>query len=220
MATSFRFDFQLLWSNDTMCFASKKNWMENRIAWKMYRVYRTFNIYTGIWYRVWNGPLAIHQLTFSSIEYNRGRNHLKEDVLDLNLTLILEIMHWSVNKLKRCLINLHLSLNDLLRRSVDLMRSAHTNHLYLATNHWNRVTYILKKGVFISEESNQLLLDVVTWTAIIWMTDRLPANGYIVHKSVPCAKMRAFIVYHIKISNKLTPSINYFYDVLFWLSKQ
>ena len=42
----------------------------------------------------------------------------------------------------------------------------------------------------ISEESKQLLLDVVTWTAIIWMTDRLPAIGYIVHKSVPCAKMR------------------------------
>jgi hypothetical protein len=25
---------------------------------------------------------------------------------------------------------------------------------------------------------------------------------------------------HIKISNKLIPSINYFYDVLFWLCKQ
>ena len=34
-------------------------------------------------------------------------------------------MHFSVNELKRCLITLHLSLNDLLRRSVDLMRSAY-----------------------------------------------------------------------------------------------
>ena len=34
-------------------------------------------------------------------------------------------MHLSVNELKRCLIILHLSLNDLLRRSVDLMRSAY-----------------------------------------------------------------------------------------------
>ena len=41
------------------------------------------------------------------------------------LTIILEIMHFSVNELKRCLITLHLSLNDLLRRSVDLMRSAY-----------------------------------------------------------------------------------------------
>jgi hypothetical protein len=41
-----------------------------------------------------------------------------------------------------------------------------------------------KQNKHISEESNQLLLDVVTWTAIIWMTDRLPAVGYIFHKSV------------------------------------
>ena len=34
-------------------------------------------------------------------------------------------MHFFVNELKRCLITLHLSLNDLLRRSVDLMRSAY-----------------------------------------------------------------------------------------------
>ena len=34
-------------------------------------------------------------------------------------------MHFSVNELKRCLITLHLSLNDLLRRSIDLMRSAY-----------------------------------------------------------------------------------------------
>ena len=34
-------------------------------------------------------------------------------------------MHFSVNELKRCLITLHLSLNDFLRRSVDLMRSAY-----------------------------------------------------------------------------------------------
>jgi ABC-type uncharacterized transport system substrate-binding protein len=37
-------------------------------------------------------------------------------------------MHFSVNESKRYLITLHLSLNDLLRRSVDLMRSAYTNH--------------------------------------------------------------------------------------------
>ena len=47
-----------------------------------------------------------------------------------------------------------------------------------------------KQNNHIFEESNQLLHDVVTWTAIIWLTDRLPAIGYIVHKSVPCAKMR------------------------------
>jgi hypothetical protein len=51
-------------------------------------------------------------------------------------------------------------------------------------------TSFSKQNNHISEESNQLLLDVVTWTAIILMTDRLPAIGYIVHKSVPCAKMR------------------------------
>jgi hypothetical protein len=34
-------------------------------------------------------------------------------------------MDFSVNELKRCLITLHLSLNDLSRRSVDLMRSAY-----------------------------------------------------------------------------------------------
>jgi hypothetical protein len=37
-------------------------------------------------------------------------------------------MNFSVNELMRYLITLHLSLNDLLRRSVDLMRSAYTNH--------------------------------------------------------------------------------------------
>ena len=42
-------------------------------------------------------------------------------------------MHFSVNKLKRCLITLHLSLNDFLRRSVDLMRSAYTNHYQTRT---------------------------------------------------------------------------------------
>ena len=51
-------------------------------------------------------------------------------------------------------------------------------------------TSFSKQNNHTSEESNQLLLDVVTWTAIIWMTDRLPAVGYIFHKSVPCAKMR------------------------------
>jgi hypothetical protein len=39
-------------------------------------------------------------------------------------------MHFSLNELKRCLITLHLSLNDLLRRSVDLMRSAYTQELF------------------------------------------------------------------------------------------
>ena len=47
-------------------------------------------------------------------------------------------MHWFVNELKRCLINLHLSLNDLLRRSVDLMRSAYTNHYQTKTIRRNR----------------------------------------------------------------------------------
>jgi hypothetical protein len=51
-------------------------------------------------------------------------------------------------------------------------------------------TSFSKQNNHISEESNQLLLDVVTWTAIILMTDRLPAIGYIVHKSLSCAKMR------------------------------
>jgi hypothetical protein len=54
------------------------------------------------------------------------------------LTIILEIMHFSVNELKRCLITLHLSLNDLLRRSVDLMRSACTNHYQTRTIRRNR----------------------------------------------------------------------------------
>jgi len=54
------------------------------------------------------------------------------------LTIILEIMHFSVNELKRCLITLHLSLNDLLRRSVDLMRSAYTNHYQTRTIRRNR----------------------------------------------------------------------------------
>jgi hypothetical protein len=39
-------------------------------------------------------------------------------------------MHFSLNELKRCLITLHLSLNDLLRRSVDLMGSAYTQELF------------------------------------------------------------------------------------------
>ena len=47
-------------------------------------------------------------------------------------------MHFSVNELKRCLITLHLSLNDLLRRSVDLMRSAYTNHYQTRTIRRNR----------------------------------------------------------------------------------
>ena len=47
-------------------------------------------------------------------------------------------MHLSVNELKRCLITLHLSLNGLLRRSVDLMRSAYTNHYQIRTNRRNR----------------------------------------------------------------------------------
>ena len=51
-------------------------------------------------------------------------------------------------------------------------------------------TSFSKQNNHTSEVSNQLLLDVVTWTAIFWMTDRLPAVGYIFHKSVPCAKMR------------------------------
>ena len=50
-------------------------------------------------------------------------------------------------------------------------------------------TSFSKQNNHTSEESNQLLLDVVTRTAIIWMTDRLPAVGYIFHKSVPCANM-------------------------------
>jgi len=63
-------------------------------------------------------------------------------------------MHWSANEMKRWLINIHLCLNDLLRCSVDLMRSAHTNHLYfrlatnklnLGINHWKRVRVYLKK---------------------------------------------------------------------------
>ena len=54
------------------------------------------------------------------------------------LTIILEIMHFSVNELKRCLITLHLSLNDLLRRSVDLMCSAYTNHNQTRTIRRNR----------------------------------------------------------------------------------
>jgi hypothetical protein len=47
-------------------------------------------------------------------------------------------MHFSVNELKRCLITVHLSLNDLLRRSVDLMRSACTNHYQTRTIRRNR----------------------------------------------------------------------------------
>ena len=47
-------------------------------------------------------------------------------------------MHFSVNELKRCLITLHLSLHDLLRRSVDLMRSAYTNHYETRTIRRNR----------------------------------------------------------------------------------
>jgi hypothetical protein len=60
------------------------------------------------------------------------------------LTIILEIMHFSVNELMIYLITLHLSLNDLLRRSVDLMRSAYTNHyqtvhfLYIYEIQWDR----------------------------------------------------------------------------------
>ena len=54
------------------------------------------------------------------------------------LTIILEIMHFSVNELKRCFITLHLSLNDLLRRSVDFMRSAYTNHYQTRTIRRNR----------------------------------------------------------------------------------
>ena len=42
-------------------------------------------------------------------------------------------MHFFGNELKRCLITLHLSLNDLLRRSVDLMRSAYANHYQTRT---------------------------------------------------------------------------------------
>ena len=47
-------------------------------------------------------------------------------------------MHFSVNELKRCLITLHLSLNDLLRHSVDLKRSAYTNHYQTRTIRRNR----------------------------------------------------------------------------------
>ena len=47
-------------------------------------------------------------------------------------------MHFSVNELKRCFITLHLSLNDLLRRSVDFMRSAYTNHYQTRTIRRNR----------------------------------------------------------------------------------
>ena len=47
-------------------------------------------------------------------------------------------MHFSVNELKRCLITLHLSLNDLLRRSLDLMRSAYTNQYQTRTIRRNR----------------------------------------------------------------------------------
>ena len=50
-------------------------------------------------------------------------------------------MHFSVNELKRCLITLHLSLNDLLRRSVDLMRSAYTNHYQTRTIRRNRNSF-------------------------------------------------------------------------------
>ena len=47
-------------------------------------------------------------------------------------------MHFSLNELKRCLITLHLSLNDLLRRSLDLMRSAYTNQYQTRTIRRNR----------------------------------------------------------------------------------
>jgi hypothetical protein len=50
----------------------------------------------------------------------------------------MEIIHFSVNELKRCLITLHLSLNDLFRRSVDLMRKAYTNHYQTRTIRRNR----------------------------------------------------------------------------------
>ena len=51
--TSFQFDFQFLWSHDTICVESvSKGKIGWEIAPKIVSCDRTFNIYTGVWYRL------------------------------------------------------------------------------------------------------------------------------------------------------------------------
>jgi hypothetical protein len=100
--------------------------------------------------------------------------------------------------MKRCLITLHLSLNDLLRRSVDLMRSAYTNHYQTRTIRRNRnsnkivlsgscvfrATYII---VFLTELVEQeTKLTVKTKTKVATAFERTVALSLNLWRHVYC----------------------------------